>query len=102
MYSSSFFMPSTLRTLDIILTVRQCKVDQSENFNEDLVYLPTPGLLASFKIPLQSPGTSGKHLMVKRRFMSKCLAILKEKKLEKKGKRNGYRRESKMFWDYFG
>ena len=66
MYSSSFFMPSIWRTLDTILTVRQCKVDQLENSNENLVQGPTR---ASFKIPLQSPGTSGKRLMLKCRWV---------------------------------
>ena len=91
MYSSSFFMPSTWRTLDTILTVRQCKADQSENSNEILVQLPTR---TSFKIPLQSPGTSGKHLMRKCRWVN--VLNIERKKMEKKGKRRGEERKQNV------
>ena len=96
MYSSSFFMPSTWRTLDTILTVSQCKADQSENSSEILVQLP---MRTSFKIPLWSPGTSVKHLMLKCRWVN--VLNIERKKWRRKAKEEG-RRESKTFWDFFG
>ena len=98
MYSSSFFMPSTWRTLDTILTDRQGKADRSENSNENLVQLPT---CASFKIPLQSPGTSGKHLMLKCRWVN-VLKYIKRKKMEKKGKRRGEERKQIVLGFFWG
>ena len=94
MYSSSFFMPSTWRTLDTILTVSQCKADQSENSSEILVQLP---MRTSFKIPLWSPGTSVKHLMLKCRWVN--VLNIERKKWRRKAKEEG-RRESKTFWDF--
>ena len=97
MYSSSFFMPSTWRTLDTILTVRQCKADQSENSNEILVQLSHAYFLQdTFTIPWNFRETSHAEMQ-----MSKCPQYWKEKNGEERQKKRGGEK-AKRFGIFFG